>query len=95
MKGPLRLLMTLSCFVISLENLQAQPLPSKGPPPPTVWGPQVPGTDPPETNECVRKCNAKFEQELMKCLALESAAQVDCERPVRERHRACFTGCPK
>lgn len=95
MKESLCLVMALSCFLISLAVLQAQPLPSKGPPPPTVWGPQMPGADPPETTECVKKCNAEFEQELKKCFALEGAARADCEQPVREQHRACFTDCPK
>ena len=88
------LLMILFSPVISLPSLRAQPLPPKAPPP-TVWGPHLPGADPEETNQCVKNCNADFEKELQKCLSQEGAARADCEQPARERHRTCFTRCPQ
>lgn len=83
------------CLFTALPSLHSQSTKAPPPPPPQVWGPHVPGTDPEETNQCVKKCNADFEKELQKCFSLESAARADCEQPVRERHRVCFTGCPK
>ncbi|OGQ18136.1 MAG: hypothetical protein A3C54_07115 [Deltaproteobacteria bacterium RIFCSPHIGHO2_02_FULL_60_17] len=81
-------------FMVFVSSLQAQP--AKMPPaPPQVWGPHLPGTDPEGTSACVKQCNAKFDKELKNCLAMEGGARADCEQPVRERHRACFTQCPK
>jgi hypothetical protein len=69
--------------------------PAKTPVPPQVWGPHLPGKEHEETNPCVKKCNAEFERELKICFALASSARSECERPLRERHRDCYTRCPK
>lgn len=71
--------------------------PAKAPAtPPQTWGPHLPGKDPDDTSGCVKKCNAEFERELKDCFALAGGgARSDCEQPLRERHRDCFTRCPK
>ncbi len=96
MKRSVSLLLALGLYLTAtVPSLQAQSVKGPSPPPPQVWGPLLPGADPEETSECVKRCNAEFEKELKKCLALEEAARADCEQPIRERHRSCFTACPK
>ena len=95
MKKSVALLLALGLYLTTaVPSLQAQS--AKGPPPPPqVWGPHLPGADPEDTNECVKRCNAEFAKELKKCLALEGTERAECEQPVREQHRACFTTCPR
>ena len=96
MKKSVLLLMAWGLYlIVSVPSLQAQSAKTPPPPPPQTWGPHLPGADPPDTSECVKKCNAEFEKELRRCFALEGEARADCEQPVRERHKRCFTGCPK
>ena len=91
-----RLFNVLAFYLIaSVSSLQAQTQPPKGPLAPEVWGPHLPEAPPPEKNKCVKKCNDAFEIELKKCLELEGPARADCERPLKEQHRACFLTCPK
>jgi len=95
MKKSLLLFVAWALFwTIPAPSRPAQP--AKAPAvPPQTWGPHLPGKDPEDTGSCVKQCNAEFERELKSCWALAGSARSDCEQPLRERHRDCYTRCPK